>query len=126
MAGVTDRPFRFVRRQAAQLGADQRNGIRIHLTAALMRLQHVGSDSLNGVENLIGGSGNDSLQGDDQANALYGGLGSDTLQGMAGDDLLDGGSGSDVVTYAELDSTSFPSRLPTITGKGAPASCIRR
>ena len=75
-------------------------------TGTVLGAGDVGSDSLNGVENLIGGSGNDSLQGDDQANALYGGLGSDTLQGMAGDDLLDGGSGSDVVTYAELDSTS--------------------
>ncbi len=38
------------------------------------------------LENIIGGSGNDILTGNDLANVLIGGLGNDTLTGGAGDD----------------------------------------
>ncbi|MGF9562975.1 VCBS domain-containing protein [Neorhizobium sp. JUb45] len=51
----------------------------------------VGTDTLNGIENLTGGAGNDILVGDDGANILIGGAGSDTLIGGAGNDLLIGG-----------------------------------
>ena len=67
------------------------------------------------VENVNGGSGNDSLTGSAGPNTLSGNGGNDTLKGGAGndildggahsnglvdDDLLDGGPGIDVVTYA--------------------------
>ena len=66
----------------------------------------LGSDTLNGVENLTGGDGADVLTGDTQANVLIGGTGNDTLLGGdgadtllggAGNDRLDGGSGIDLV-----------------------------
>ena len=47
------------------------------------------------VENLIGGSGGDSLSGDPAANQLDGGPGNDSLAGQAGDDALTGGTGDD-------------------------------
>ena len=40
--------------------------------------------SITSIENVTGGSGNDSLTGDDGANILTGGLGNDTLDGGAG------------------------------------------
>ena len=47
------------------------------------------------IENFIGGSGDDSLQGDENPNRLEGGAGADALQGHAGNDTLIGGPGSD-------------------------------
>jgi hypothetical protein len=67
--------------------------------------------ALPGVElaEVLGGPGNDTLVGHDDADLLYGGSGRDWLGGLggadrldggAGDDLLDGGDGRDLVTYA--------------------------
>src|SRR5262249_26839601 len=47
------------------------------------------SDTLVGIQNLIGGSGNDELTGDANANVLTGGPGTDTLTGLGGDDVFD-------------------------------------
>ncbi|MCA3278050.1 MAG: hypothetical protein ING10_02155, partial [Roseomonas sp.] len=63
------------------------------------------SDTLAGIENVLGGAGNDCLLGDGLANVLDGGLGSDTLQGGAGNDSINGGDGLDLVSYAELTAT---------------------
>ncbi len=59
-----------------------------------------GTDSISGVENLIGTSLADSLTGDGQANRLDGGDGADTVDGGAGDDTLIGGLGNDTASYA--------------------------
>jgi Ca2+-binding RTX toxin-like protein len=40
------------------------------------------------IEELVGGSGDDTLKGNGQANSIVGGLGSDVLKGFAGDDSL--------------------------------------
>ncbi|GGO25685.1 hypothetical protein GCM10010991_05610 [Gemmobacter aquaticus] len=56
-----------------------------------------GSITMDGIEALIGGSGNDSLTGDAEANRLSGNLGDDTLSGDAGDDTLSGGAGNDSI-----------------------------
>ena len=54
-----------------------------------------GSDTLVGIEGIMGSSFSDYLRGDLGANVLMG-LGSDdTLEGRAGDDALDGGEGVD-------------------------------
>jgi Ca2+-binding RTX toxin-like protein len=49
------------------------------------------------VENVIGGSGNDTLVGNDSANVLTGNAGNDTLDGQQGTDSLSGGEGDDTV-----------------------------
>ncbi|MBQ0920052.1 M10 family metallopeptidase C-terminal domain-containing protein [Hydrogenophaga aromaticivorans] len=56
------------------------------------------SDTVNGIENFVAGSGNDSITGSSAANQLSGGLGSDSLMGAAGRDTLDGGDGDDTLT----------------------------
>jgi Ca2+-binding RTX toxin-like protein len=58
------------------------------------------NDALNTIENVIGGTGNDTLTGDGNANALTGGDGDDILDGLLGSDIFDGGAGNDTVTYA--------------------------
>ncbi|HLO77181.1 MAG TPA: family 16 glycosylhydrolase [Magnetospirillum sp.] len=54
-----------------------------------------GTDTLIGVENLVGGSGGDRLTGSAAANVLNGGAGNDILTGGAGADWLVGGDGAD-------------------------------
>lgn len=56
-----------------------------------------GSDRLIGIENLVGGSGDDVLTGNNAANHLHGGAGDDTLSGVAGADVLMGGGGRDLL-----------------------------
>ncbi|MBS0265985.1 MAG: calcium-binding protein, partial [Planctomycetes bacterium] len=54
----------------------------------------------NEVENVTGGSGNDTLTGNAVNNIIVGGGGNDTLQGGAGNDLLIGGTGNDTYLFA--------------------------
>ncbi len=50
------------------------------------------------VENVISGSGNDTLSGGATANALTGNAGRDVLRGEGGDDALSGGAGDDTLS----------------------------
>ena len=54
----------------------------------------IGADTLtlNTIENVTGGPGNDTLTGNAQNNILIGGAGNDTLNGGAGDDTMLGGA----------------------------------
>jgi hypothetical protein len=52
-------------------------------------------DRLSGIENVIGGSGGNTLSGDDGPNTLTGGSGNDTIDGRGADDKLDGQAGPD-------------------------------
>ena len=54
-------------------------------------------------EQVIGGSGNDTLVGNGSANVLIGGAGNDVLTGGEGDDALTGGEGNDALTGGEGD-----------------------
>jgi len=51
------------------------------------------------VENVLGGSLNDTLRGSAERNSLAGGAGNDTLVGYAGDDTLIGGDGNDTYSF---------------------------
>jgi Ca2+-binding RTX toxin-like protein len=59
-----------------------------------------GTDTLIGIENLLGSIYNDILTGDANANLLDGGSGNDTLNGGLGNDTLIGNSGVDTISYA--------------------------
>jgi Ca2+-binding RTX toxin-like protein len=56
-----------------------------------------GTDTLIGIENLIGSRQNDNLTGDAGSNVLHGLAGDDILSGDAGDDTLNGGEGADTL-----------------------------
>jgi Ca2+-binding RTX toxin-like protein len=49
------------------------------------------------IENVMGGSGNDTLVGDNAANVFTGNAGNDTLTGEGGSDVLLGGDGDDTL-----------------------------
>ena len=49
------------------------------------------------IENATGGSGDDTITGNELNNDLYGSGGNDSLNGLSGDDYLSGGSGTDTL-----------------------------
>ena len=54
-------------------------------------------DTIGGFENVIGGTGDDVLQGTIAANMLDGNAGNDTINGLGGNDTLLGGGGNDQI-----------------------------
>jgi Ca2+-binding RTX toxin-like protein len=58
------------------------------------------------IENVKGGTGNDSIVGNAVANMLEGGNGSDTLYGGGGKDTLTGGNGNDFFVFNTALSTA--------------------
>jgi len=68
-------------------------------------------DRVNNIENVRGGSGNDSFLGDAMNNYFIGGRGADTFQGGYGNDTFDGnGTGQDtsidVASYAYINNAT--------------------
>ena len=57
-----------------------------------------GSDTLSGIEGLVGGTAADSLTGNDSDNLIWGKAGNDTLVGAGGADQLRGGDGLDTLS----------------------------
>lgn len=62
-----------------------------------------GDDVETDVENVIGGSGNDIINGSASDNALYGGGGNDSLAGNGNTDTVYGDAGNDSVTMGASD-----------------------
>ena len=56
------------------------------------------SDTLTGIENVVGGASNDMITGDDGPNAIVGGGGLDIIDGAGGADALFGGEGRDSIS----------------------------
>ena len=54
---------------------------------------------------LVGGAGNDTLNGSSEDDMLLGGLGDDSLSGNGGNDILDGGKGDDYLSGGSGDDT---------------------
>lgn len=74
------------------------------------------SDTISNVENVIGGSGADTITGSTLANSLNGGAGNDRLRGGLGNDSITGGLGTDVAVFAGLQASySIVTNAGTIT-----------
>ena len=56
------------------------------------------SDTLTGIENVVGGASNDTITGDEGANAIVAGGGLDVVEGLGGGDALYGGDGRDAIS----------------------------
>jgi Ca2+-binding RTX toxin-like protein len=125
-------------------GADQLNGgaglngvsyagSKLEVTVNLGTLTATGGDAtgdtLRNFINAEGGSGRDTLIGDNRGNLLIGGggrdmldggTGNDTLRGGAGPDQLFGGAGTDIIDYAG-SSAAVTVSLATNTATGGDA-----
>jgi len=80
-------------------------GVTVDLVAGTGIGGEAQGDTLTGIENLLGGAGNDTLTGDGGDNYLDGGAGNDTLYGGAGNDTLLGGAGDDILVGGLGDDT---------------------
>jgi Ca2+-binding RTX toxin-like protein len=68
------------------------------------------------VETVIGGDGNDTITGSDEANKLVGGAGVDALNGLAGADVLVPGGGQDTLSGGPgPDKASYAGAVAGIT-----------
>lgn len=80
---------------------------------------YAGEDFID-FENLVSGSGNDSLTGTTGANAIYAGAGNDTVDGGTGDDYLYGDLGADsLLGGGGTDSVYGAAGDDTIRSSGA-------
>jgi Ca2+-binding RTX toxin-like protein len=73
------------------------SGVVIDLVAGTATGEDIGTDQVEGFENIVGSDHADLLTGDGHANALHGRSGNDELAGGDGDDLVSAGDGDDVV-----------------------------
>jgi Ca2+-binding RTX toxin-like protein len=79
---------------------DAQGGVTVDLSlTSIQDTGSSGSDTLSGIENLIGSRYDDLLAGSSGENVLDGDAGDDILEGGAGDDTLIGGTGSDTASY---------------------------
>jgi Ca2+-binding RTX toxin-like protein len=106
--------------------ADETDAMFVDLTAGTARRGSAAApveDTLNSIENVTGGAGNDTIVGSGSANVLSGGggddalqgggaadtihgdAGNDTISGGGGADTIDGGAGNDTVVYTFGDGT---------------------
>ena len=69
-------------------------------TNATVTVGGVAEDTIRNIENVIGGSGGDTLTGD-ACQCAAGGAGNDVLKGGGGNDVLDGGAGIDTADYSD-------------------------
>lgn len=77
------------------------------------------------VENVLGGSGTDSITGSPAANELDGGTGNDTLTGGSGDDLIDGGTGNDrIIGGIGNDTLDGESGIDQVDGGAGTNTCF--
>jgi Ca2+-binding RTX toxin-like protein len=91
------RPGEFTKTSTAQLAKLHWDGSKVAVGNIANALLYQG-DTRSLIENAVGGSGNDSLTGNDGINLLRGGAGSDTLYGLGGGDSLDGAAGADTLS----------------------------
>lgn len=80
-----------------------------------------GTPRVTEIEELAGGSGNDTMTGDANTNVMSGGTGDDTIDGRGGVDDLDGGPGSDTAGYG---SESAAVVVSLGAGTGGPAGAV--
>jgi glycerophosphoryl diester phosphodiesterase len=86
-------------------GLSDTTGVTVDLSAGSAYGDEAGTDELVGIENVIGGKGDDKLTGDNAANVLDGSAGNDTIKGGAGDDTLAGSAGNDNVDGGSGDDS---------------------
>ncbi|WP_114947049.1 M10 family metallopeptidase [Microvirga calopogonii] len=93
------RPGEWTTTAATQLVKLHWDGSKVAVGNIANALQYNG-DTRSLIENAVGGSGNDTITGNDAANSLKGGAGNDRLFGGTGNDALDGGIGDDTAVFS--------------------------
>ncbi len=88
-----------------------------NVTAGAASSAQIGNDTLNGIENLIGSQGNDTINFAAGVNVIDGQGGNDTINSGAGNDIVLGGSGNDTINAgAGADRITGGTGNDTMTG----------
>src|SRR5687768_820108 len=95
--------------------ADQTVGLVINLPGVAGTGGTATGDRLYEIEDLTGGSGNDTFSGSIAPETLHGAGGNDTLNGGLGSDTLEGGAGADTLYGGSTENGDFV----TYAGSGA-------
>jgi Ca2+-binding RTX toxin-like protein len=77
--------------------SDGNLGVVINLFDQIANSSDLGTDTLYGIENIIGSDGNDVIDANHERNILDGGDGNDIIRGHNGNDVINGGRDNDVV-----------------------------
>ena len=72
-------------------------GVSVNLRTGVNHGGYAEGDVLKNIDSLVGGSGNDTLVGNDNGNLLNGYLGNDSIVGGKGNDYVDAGAGNDTI-----------------------------
>jgi len=78
--------------------------VEVDLSAGTACGEEIGTDRIQGVEAVIGGSGDDTIVGNAQDNRIEGGCGNDVLSGGTGNDTISGGTGNDIIVVITRDN----------------------
>lgn len=79
--------------------APQLQTIIFDLTYETISLNEYCSERMTGIENILAGSTNDIIMGNEDNNILDGGPGQDHIYGYTGDDIMTGGLGMDIFRF---------------------------
>jgi Ca2+-binding RTX toxin-like protein len=91
-------------------------GVTVNLATGTASGGDAAGDTLSSIENITGGTHNDSLTGDAGANRLDGNAGDDRLWGGDGNDTLIGGHGADVLSGGNgIDTADYSASLSAVT-----------
>jgi Ca2+-binding RTX toxin-like protein len=85
--------------------SDAAIGVTVNLALTSAQATGLGSETLGGIENLVGSAFNDVLTGDAGANRIDAGTGDDNVSGGFGNDVLLGGDGIDTLDGGDGDDT---------------------
>ncbi|WP_114945515.1 M10 family metallopeptidase [Microvirga calopogonii] len=109
------RPGEWTKTSTAQLAKLHWDGSKIAVGNIANALLYHG-DTRSLIENAVGGSGNDSLTGNEGKNHLVGGAGADKLYGLDGADILEGNAGADTLFGGSgADIFDFNSRSDSLS-----------
>lgn len=93
-------------------------GVTVNLSLTTSQSTGWGTDTLFGIERIVGSAFNDILTGSSVSDELIGGTGNDQLSGGSGNDLLDGGVGNDVMLGGAGDDSIYDIMGGTFTVDG--------
>ena len=82
------------------------NGRSVKVNLHGHKVTGAGTDTIDGVENVVGSAFDDTVTGDKRDNVISGGDGNDTIRGKGGDDIFTGGDGDDLFVWRAKDLSS--------------------
>jgi Ca2+-binding RTX toxin-like protein len=87
---------------------DAPGGLTVDLAFSANNTGIAAGDTFDSIESVYGSTFDDTLRGDDGANAIWGAAGDDTLEGGGGNDRLSGGAGADALRGGTgIDQVSY-------------------